>query len=94
MGNRDGAGASSARIAEVQRLATALAARVRYAQLVQRPVYEEQINALVGAARLLDEEKVPWPPMVEEVLMELAKSLDGSGATEDAEAAAPAGEGS
>ncbi|EIZ83940.1 hypothetical protein WYO_3472 [Methylobacterium sp. GXF4] len=87
MGNRDGAGASNAQIAEVQRLATALAARVRYAQLVQRPVYEEQINALVGAARLLDEEKVPWPPMVEEVLMELAKSLDGS------EAPDPAGEG-
>jgi hypothetical protein len=86
MGNRDGVGASNARIAEVQRLATALAARVRYAQLVQRPVYEEQINALVGAARLLDEEKVPWPPMVEEVLMELAKSLDGS------EAPDPAGE--
>jgi len=82
MGNRDGAGASNARIAEVQRLATALAARVRYAQLVQRPIFEEQVDALVGAARLLDEERVPWPPMVEEVLMELAKSLDSSGDTD------------
>ena len=82
MGNRDGAGASNARIAEVQRLATALAARVRYAQLVQRPIFEEQVNALVGAARLLDEERVPWPPMVEEVLMELAKSQDSSGDTD------------
>lgn len=53
-----------------------------YAQLVQRPIFEEQVNALVGAARLLDEEKVPWPPMVEEVLMELAKSLDSSGDTD------------
>ena len=43
----DGSGAPSAKIAEVQRLATALAARVRYAQLVGRPVYEAQISALV-----------------------------------------------
>ena len=91
MGNRDGAGASNVRISEVQRLATALAARVRYAQLVQRPVYEDQINALVGAARLLDAEKVPWPPMVEEVLLELAKALDGSAQSEDAEAPEPGG---
>jgi len=78
MGNGDGMRAPNAKLAEVQRLATALAARVRYAQLVGRPVYEEQITALVGAARLLDAENAPWPPMVEEVLTELAKSLDGA----------------
>lgn len=77
MTNGDGTGAPNAKIAEVQRLATALAARVRYAQLVGRPVYEEQIAALVSAARLMDEANAPWPPMVEEVLTELAKSLDG-----------------
>jgi hypothetical protein len=77
MGNGEGIGAPNAKIAEVQRLATALAARVRYAQLVGRPVYEEQVSALVGAARLMDEENAPWPPMVEEVLTELAKTLDG-----------------
>ncbi|SDN54695.1 hypothetical protein SAMN05216360_10978 [Methylobacterium phyllostachyos] len=77
MGNGDGTHPPHAKVAEVQRLATALAARVRYAQLVGRPVYEEQIAALVGAARLLDAENAPWPPMVEEVLTELAKSLDG-----------------
>lgn len=76
MGNGDETRAPNARIAEVQRLATALAARVRYAQLVQRPVYEDQITALVGAARLLDAAKVPWPSMVEEVLMELARSIE------------------
>jgi hypothetical protein len=78
MGNGDGTGAPHAKIAEVQRLATALAARVRYAQLVGRPIYEAQIAALVGAARLMDEAKAPWPPMVEEVLTELAKSIDGA----------------
>ncbi|WP_457106900.1 hypothetical protein [Methylobacterium sp. P5_C11] len=75
----DASGAPSAKIAEVQRLATALAARMRYAQLVGRPVYEAQIAALVGAARLMDEEKVPWPPMVEEVLTELARTIEGGG---------------
>lgn len=85
MGNGDGIPAANAKLAEVQRLATALAARVRYAQLVGRPVYEAQIVALVGAARLMDAENAPWPPMVEEVLAELAKSLDGS--LEDADAA-------
>jgi hypothetical protein len=76
----DGSGAPNVKIAEVQRLATALAARVRYAQLVGRPVYEAQIAALVSAARLMDEEKASWPPMVEEVLTELARSIEGSGA--------------
>ncbi|MBE7249180.1 MAG: hypothetical protein INR63_29930 [Actinomycetospora chiangmaiensis] len=78
MGNGDGGSASNAKVAEVQRLATALAARVRYAQLVGRPVYEEQISALVNAARLMDEQNAPWPPMVEEVLTELARSLEGA----------------
>ncbi|MBP1181959.1 hypothetical protein [Methylobacterium sp. PvR107] len=77
MTNGEGTGAPKAKIAEVQRLATALAARVRYAQLVGRPIYEGQIAALVSAARLMDEANAPWPPMVEEVLTELAKSLDG-----------------
>ena len=87
MGNSDGMRVPSMKLAEVQRLATALAARVRYAQLVGRPVYQEQITALVGAARLLDAENAPWPPMVEEVLTELAKSLDGTDpAPEDGEA--------
>ena len=78
MGNGNGTRAPDAKLSEVQRLATALAARVRYAQLVGRPVYEEQITALVGAARLMDAENTSWPPMVEEVLTELARSLDGA----------------
>lgn len=78
MSNGEGIRAPQAKLAEVQRLATALAARVRYAQLVGRPVYDAQITALVSAARLMDAENAPWPPMVEEVLTELARSLDGA----------------
>jgi len=78
MDNGEGIRASNAKLAEVQRLATALAARVRYAQLVGRPVYDAQITALVSAARLMDAENAPWPPMVEEVLTELARSLDSA----------------
>lgn len=84
MGNGEGIRAPNAKLAEVQRLATALAARVRYAQLVGRPVYDAQITALVSAARLMDAENAPWPPMVEEVLTELAKSIDGSDAAPEA----------
>ncbi|MCJ2020243.1 MULTISPECIES: hypothetical protein [unclassified Methylobacterium] len=76
MGNGEGIRAPNGKLAEVQRLATALAARVRYAQLVGRPVYDAQITALVSAARLMDAEHATWPPMVEEVLTELAKSLE------------------
>ncbi|MGH1571359.1 hypothetical protein ACRAWG_12505 [Methylobacterium sp. P31] len=86
MGNGEGSSAPNAKMAEVQRLATALAARVRYAQLVGRPIYEAQIAALVSAARLMDEENAPWPPMVEEVLTELAKSIEGA---DPAEAGGP-----
>ena len=59
---------------------------MRYAQLVGRPVYEEQISALVSAARLMDEENAPWPPIVEEVLTEIAKSLDTDAEADAADA--------
>ena len=81
----DGSGAPSAKIAEVQRLATALAARVRYAPRVGRPVYEAEISALGGAARLRGEERATWPPMVEEVLTELARAIEGADPAEGVE---------
>jgi hypothetical protein len=84
MGNGEGIRAPNGKLAEVQRLATALAARVRYAQLVGRPVYDAQITALVSAARLMDAENATWPPMVEEVLTELAKSLESGDPTQEA----------
>lgn len=62
-------------LAHVQRLATELAARMRYAQIVARPLPPEQITALVSAARLLQERGEPWPQIVGEVLQQVADDL-------------------
>jgi hypothetical protein len=64
------------RLAQVQRLATELAARVRYAQIVERGVPPEQIAALVEAARLLQERGEPWPPLVGEVLQRVVEDME------------------
>lgn len=66
------------RLAQVQRLATELAARVRYAQIVERGVPPEQIAALVEAARLLQERGEPWPPLVGEVLQRVVEEMERS----------------
>lgn len=62
-------------LAQVQRLATELAARMRYAQIVDRPLPPEQVTALVSAARLLQERGEPWPQIVGEVLRKVADDL-------------------
>lgn len=78
------------RLAQVQRLATELAARVRYAQIVERVVPPEQITALVEAARLLQERGEPWPPLVGEVLQRVVEEMERA---TQAEAAQPESEG-
>jgi hypothetical protein len=62
--------ALSAKVAEVQRLGSALAARVRYAQVVKHPIPTEKLTALILAARLLKEYEAPWPPLMKQVLNE------------------------
>ncbi|MCJ2015195.1 hypothetical protein [Methylobacterium sp. J-076] len=62
-------------LVRVQRLATELAARMRYAQIVARPLPPEQVAALVAAARLLQERGEPWPEIVGEVLRQVADDL-------------------
>ena len=62
-------------LAKVHRLATELAARLRYAQMVERPLPPEQVNALIDAARLLQERGEPWPHLVGEVLRKVADDL-------------------
>lgn len=62
-------------MAKVHRLATELAARMRYAQIVERPLPPEQVTALVRAARLLQEKGEPWPQLVGEVLKQVADDL-------------------
>jgi hypothetical protein len=69
-------------LARVQRLATELAARMRYAQIVARPVPPDQVAALVAAARLLHEKGEPWPALVAEVLQQVADDLSEGPALE------------
>lgn len=70
---------------EVVRLSSALAARVRYAQMVGGPILPAQIEALLDAAKLLQACDVPWPPLVEQVLHDVAKELESPARTLDVE---------
>jgi len=58
---------------ELAQLATDVADRILEAQFTGRQIPPEQFTALVDAARLLEEQGVPWPPLVEEVLYEAGK---------------------
>ena len=75
-GPGDGPSDPTERLAQVHRLATELAARVRYAQIVDRPIPPEQITALVEAARLLQERGELWPPLVGEVLQRIVDEME------------------
>ncbi|MER2267916.1 hypothetical protein [Methylobacterium oxalidis] len=67
------AGASSTeRVSEVVRLTTALADQVLIARLEERAVYTEQVGALVKAARFLEQQGEPWPPLLTQALYELS----------------------
>lgn len=79
----NGHGDSTERLAQVHRLATELAARVRYAQIVEREVPPEQIAALVAAARLLQERGEPWPPLVGEVLQRVVEDMERQDLSDD-----------
>ena len=66
------------KVAEIERLAMALAARLRYAQMVSLPVPPEQLTALARAARMLEECRVPSPSLVRQVLREAADGPAGT----------------
>lgn len=68
-----GAEGQSDKLGEVARLATLIADRILEAQITGHEIPPEQFTALVDAARLLEEQGVPWPPLVEEVLYEAGK---------------------
>jgi hypothetical protein len=86
----NGTGDSAGRLAQVQRLATELAAKVRYAQIVARAIPPEQIAALVEAARLLQERGEPWPPLVGEVLQRVVDDMERPAEAEPVEGATDA----
>ncbi|AWI90539.1 hypothetical protein C0214_21310 [Methylobacterium sp. DM1] len=74
----------SAKLGEVARLATLMADRILEAQIAARPIPQEQLNALVNAAWLLQDHDVPWPPLVEEVLHEAGRRMNRAEAAPEA----------
>lgn len=74
----------SAKLGEVARLAALIAERILEAQITDRPIAQVQFNALVGAAWLLQDHDVPWPPLVEEVLHEAGRRMNQSEAMPEA----------
>ncbi|ABY30265.1 hypothetical protein [Methylorubrum extorquens] len=74
----------SDKLSEVVRLATLMADRILEAQIAARPIPQEQFNALVNAAWLLQDYDVPWPPLVEEVLYEAGRRLNRGEAAPEA----------
>ena len=83
------AGSRAEKLSAVASLATSLADRILDAQIAGRTAPSEQIGALTRAAALLQDHGVPWPPLVEQVLLELADRVD---ATQLASRPADAGE--
>jgi hypothetical protein len=76
----------SNKLGEVARLATLMADRILEAQITNRPIPQEQFNALVNAAWLLQDHGVPWPSLLEEVLHEAGRRLNrGEAAPETAD---------
>jgi hypothetical protein len=65
-------GASPEKVAEVVRLATALADQILDAQIMKREVPPAQIISLRQAARFLQDHDLPRPPLMVQVLHEFA----------------------
>ena len=59
------------RIPEVLRLTSVLAEQVLDAQIMRRPIPDEQIRALANAALLLEDHGVTLPPLLMQVLHEV-----------------------
>ena len=66
------------KLSTVASLATSLADRILDAQIAGRTVPPEQVGALTRAAALLQDHGVLWPPLVEQVLLELADRVDAA----------------
>ena len=68
--------ASPNRLAEVRRLTEALIDHVLEAQVLGRPVPQEQSEALIKAAFFLRECNLPWWPMLAQALHGLGRDTD------------------
>lgn len=70
--------ASAGRLSEVLRLCSLLADSALDAQIMGRAVPANQAVALAKAARLLQDHGVDWPPLLTQVLHELAEKTGQS----------------
>ncbi|GJE62518.1 hypothetical protein [Methylobacterium trifolii] len=82
----------AAKLTQVADLGAALSDRILNARIAGRQILPEQITALAGAAQLLQDHAVPWPPLMEQVLHEFADGDDDQAAPEAAKSA-PEGNG-
>ncbi|MGH1575153.1 hypothetical protein ACRAWG_36540 [Methylobacterium sp. P31] len=78
--------ASPERVSEVLRLCTLLADRALDARIMGRPVPSDQTAALAKAARFLQDHGVEWPPLLTQVLHELADNSEQQGPDSEVEA--------
>lgn len=60
------------RLSEVLKLANLLSEQVLDAQIVKRPVPEDHLRSLLEAALLLEEHQYPLPPMLGQIMDEIA----------------------
>jgi hypothetical protein len=73
------------RLSEVLRLCTALADRALDAKIMCRLVPADQVVALAKAAHFLQDHGVEWPPLLAQVLHELAGNNDERASAPSAE---------
>lgn len=66
----------SKRLAEVVSLSLTLSRQVLAALIMKRTIPAEQAIALAQAARLLQDHDVGWPPLLAQVVYELASNAD------------------
>jgi hypothetical protein len=66
------------KLADVARLATAVAERILEQNEAGTTIPPEQFIMLVRAAKMLHDNNAPWPPSVEHVLMEVAKRVESA----------------
>lgn len=76
------------RLAEATRLSTLLSERVLDDLIMKREVAPEQAVALAKAARLLQDHGVEWPPLLTQVIHELARQEEQKVAPETSPAKA------
>jgi hypothetical protein len=72
------ANAEPTKMSEVLRLANELAEQMLGSQIMGRSIPTSHLTALVTAARYLTDNNITWPPLVQEVVREMAERLESA----------------